>query len=419
MESTRFKFNISFSSSSKRIKSKAAFTLVEMLASLAVLALIMVILAQTFATISSTWKSTTSRGSSFAGARAAFETLRLNLSQATLNTYLGYADKLGNTVPLLNPSYANAAGSLLRSRVPAQYLRASELHFLTDQARVIFSDPSVNNPTKTSGQAVFFQAPAGIVNTPTDRPLGSLLNVLGYYVAFNSSEDFTPAALIPPAKPSIQKRWRYRLMEVIQPAETNAIYGSTCQVDPSTLIPVDNYDLSWIGRMEDLTRTFPNTIQHVLAENIITMALLPKLPPNTATTNGQQPLSTDYSYDSRLWASGASLHGRTLDSRWRNQLPPLMELVIITIDEPSAQRLANLYDVNENNPTPPFSNPALIAKANNLDLSTVFQTYHTQGPPSDLDADIAKVEAGLTALGVSYRIFRTDVAMNNSQWSSN
>jgi len=54
-----------------------------------------------------------------------------------------------------------------------------------------------------------------------------------------------------------------------------------------------------------------------------------------------------------------------------------------------------------------------------LDLTKVFQTYNSQGPPSDLDNDITTVENGLDKLGVSYRIFRTDVAMNNSQWSSN
>lgn len=422
-----------------------------MLAAVAVLALIMVILTQSFTTISSSWKSATNRGSAFANARAGFEALKLNLSQATLNTYVGYADANGVPVQLYNPSFVPAGTSELTT-VPNQYVRASELHFITGPSQAILNHIDVKaSNTQTTGQAVFFQAPVGFVSTAADRPLNTLVNVMGYYIAFNSSADFTPTALTPsnppdPTVPSIPIRWRYRLMEVIQPAENNGIYYSTCENSPAGVGSFDgitvgvtqyNYDLRWIGNLcfppapaTTLTASgaFANTVQHPLADNIIAMALLPKLPDaetaGTGIGNGTaHPLANEYTYDSRLWETGTgSPHpftptGSKLDlARWRNQLPPILELVIIAIDETSAQRLENQYG-NGSAHTPPFSNSNLIQKAG-LDLNAdVFQKY--KPPAITVDTDIAKVETALNTLGVSYRIFHTDVALNNSQWSSN
>lgn len=433
----------------KRFDQVAAFTLVEMLAAVAVLALIMIILTQSFTTISKSWNSTTGRGSVFASARAGFEALKLNLSQATLNTYLAYATSNGTPVPLLNPSFAGAQAASFRQLVPTQYARSSELHFISGPANLIFNQPDVSNTTLTSGHAVFFQAPIGFVNTPQNRSLSSLLNVFGYYVAFNSSADFVPADFTStgppqPNQPHLPARWRYRLMEVVQPTEFNSIYGSTCKTTSSTgsLLPDSSYDLNWIGSLKfdpitgkvssrsSSNSPFSTKYEHILAENIILLALLPKLP-DTEMVAGNPVLTAYYDYDSRAWAKGlanskpypfASLpNAGTVDPRWRNQLPPLMELVVVAIDEPSAQRLSQQYG-GPNGDQPPFANNTVIGKAG-INLATdVFQQYvppQNNGDESSVDTDIRKIETGLTNLGVSYRIFRTNVALSNSQWSSN
>jgi len=436
MESLPFKFESPLSRRFRRIHPLASFTLVEMLAAIAVLALIMVILTQTFTTVSSTWAKTTGRGSAFAGARAGFEALKLNLSQATLNTYLGYATSNGAPVPLVNPSYVGGNASSYRGMTPQQYARASELHFITGPARTLFDYADVKNNTETSGQAIFFQVPAGAVSAPQDRPLGSLVNVLGYYVAFNCSTNYAPDSL----SNTLPPRWRYRLMEVIQPSEDNTIYYSTCESTSSVsngntnTLPLYNYDLRWVGNMCP-SGSFTNTVEHPLAENVILMALLPKLPPEETdsklTSHPVNVLSTDYTYDSRFWETtvtsplGTPRSGpyNPLNSpiplsqqdlqRWRNQLPPLMELILITIDEASAQRLAARYNTGS---TPPFEAPAVKSV---VDLSQYFQVYDPYGTPGTTpDTDIAKIETGLATLGVNYRVFRTDIALNNSQWSS-
>ena len=159
-------------------KNRSAFTLLELLVAMAVMALLMVVIGGMFSAVSKSWKSSSGRAASFAAARAAFEAMSRNLSQATLATYLSYADSSGKPVPLINPSFKLASGSVDRSSVPTQYLRMSELHFITGNATALFAAANVSGLV-TTGQAVFFQAPTGFVQLQDNRPKASLLNVLG------------------------------------------------------------------------------------------------------------------------------------------------------------------------------------------------------------------------------------------------
>ena len=131
------------------------------------------------------------------------------------------------------------------------------------------------------------------------------------------------------------------------------------------------------------------------------MALLPRLSPAQSTNPAE--LTTDYSYDSRAW----EVTGSSGDPRLRNQLPPLIELVLVAIDEPSAQKLAQLYG-GTGGSLPPFADGTVRAK---VDLDTLFKD------PTKLEADIQTLEDGLNQLQVSYRIFRTTVAMHGAKWT--
>ena len=122
-------------------------------------------------------------------------------------------------------------------------------------------------------------------------------------------------------------------------------------------------------------------------------------------------LTYDYSYDSRLWEKGGAI--TPLVKSTRNQLPPLVELVLVSIDEPSAKRLELLYGGPDGS-LPPFKQPAVLAK---LNLQSLFQVSPTYGN-DQLQADINTLEKGLSALGVQYRVFRTQVNINAAQWSN-
>jgi uncharacterized protein (TIGR02599 family) len=299
-------------------------------------------------------------------------------------------------VPLVNPSFKHASATAARDRTPTQYLRMSELHFITDQTSRIFQEAGVSG-LQTVGQSVFFQMPGGIVERSDNRPKESLLNVIGYYIEFGSDADYLPAPTTGSAKP----RYRYRLMEVLQPAERNLIYESTCELDGSSGLPVYTHDLRWI---KALNLNQASATKNPLAENILILALLPKLSPLQGSGGAANTLSQDFSYDSRDWEkpSGGPLH-----PLWRNQLPPIMELVMICVDEPSALKMEKLYG-GSNGSQPPAEAAEFRAAVN---LATYFQN------PLEISKDIAEIEKGLGKLGLNYRTFRTDISMDGSKWT--
>ena len=95
-------------------KKRAAFSLIELLISLAVLSVLVVLAASLIGTIQDVWKRSSARTEQFRSARQALETISARLSQATLNPYWVVQ--------------TNASG------VPVRYERQSDLRFLTAQA---------------------------------------------------------------------------------------------------------------------------------------------------------------------------------------------------------------------------------------------------------------------------------------------
>jgi uncharacterized protein (TIGR02599 family) len=134
----------------------------------------------------------------------------------------------------------------------------------------------------------------------------------------------------------------------------------------------------------------------VIAENVIALVLLPKLPPadqanpGTPTNPGASTdLTKDYSYDSR-----------TTDPQWsitKNQLPPIVQVTAVVVDEGSAIRL-------DNGLTPPNFG---------LDFTKLFQDV------TKYSDDLKTVTTTLDANRVIYRVFTTDVSIMGAKWSSN
>lgn len=369
------------------------FSLVELLVAMAVTSLLMLLVFQIIASVSATWQRGTGQAGAFASARASIEAVTRQLSQATLATYLAYADQSGNPVPLVNPSFRGTEASLARDRVPSQYLPASELHFLSGPAASIFNNAGVSG-VNSPGHAVFFQAPLGHVLFASNRPKSSLLNSVGFFVEYGSDEAWMPA----PLQSNGNRRFRYRLMQVVQPAEENMIYRSTVQTNPSTGLPEFQYDTDWIAAMNPGAGS---RTKSPLAENIIAFALLPRL--SSYRNSDPAALSPNYVYDSRAWEAGAPVVG---DPRWRNQLPPVVEVICVAIDEPSALRLQERFGGGG---SPPLEHGAVRAA---VDFSTLFLNA------AELENDLAKVENGLSQLGIAYRIFRTQLTMRGAQWSN-
>ncbi len=110
------------------------FTLIELLVSVAILALLLLIIASIIDATRRTWGYASGRIEEFRGAREAFEAITSKLSQATLNPYWDYNDP----------------------NDPTSYARQSELRFLSGPASSILS----NSAAKTHG--VFFHRSLGL-----------------------------------------------------------------------------------------------------------------------------------------------------------------------------------------------------------------------------------------------------------------
>jgi uncharacterized protein (TIGR02599 family) len=328
--------------SRRRLRS---FTLIEVLVTLAVLLLILVALAQAMDSIDRAWKS--GAADPFADAQDAFDTVCARLADATLETYEDYADTNGNFP-------TNSAF------VPDHLSRRSDLAFTCGPASGASGLLTASKRT-CAGSAVFFTATEGATQTYANDGLGRLLNDMGYFVDFgdDSSE---PAYLL-----NVMHRYRWRLRQVQQPAESLQVYAATNSA-------------AWVQQLVP-----PGAVIPTMAENVITFVVLPD---RYAADTGPA-LAPAYSYDSRNAANAVTL----------NQLPPRLIVAMVAIDENSAVRLASQNG---------SSAPQLIS-------SNLFQ----QGTPSNqLTQDLATLDAALTAQKIGHRIFQREIQLPSCAWSN-
>ncbi len=112
-------------------------------------------------------------------------------------------------------------------------------------------------------------------------------------------------------------------------------------------------------------------MKRVLAENVIALIILPKRSVND-TPAGATELAPNFSYDSRLYQTKP---GDSLAMLTRNQLPPLVQVTMVAIDEKSAARLE--------------SRAASASAPPDLGLGELFKT---SGDGTQLTKDLATLE---------------------------
>ncbi len=224
---------------SPRIRPGKGFTILEMLVATTVLVLLLTLIVSVLNQTTSTIRQSTAQADAFTAARSAFDLVIRHLSQAILNPYWDYD----------NPTS------------PTRYLRQSDLHFVVRQ----------NTQDTRYGQEVFFQAPDGFSLSPSYQSAAGLLNACGYRVVYGSDDGFRAGSASAP-------RWRYRLMQSLQPAESLQVFDNKDVTNPQ-----------WI--QSALKTELP------VAENIVAMIVWPRLAagddPNGAS------LTSNYQYNSR------------------------------------------------------------------------------------------------------------------------
>ena len=311
-----------------------AFTILEILVATTVLSILLILSLSAISAVSTTWRRSSDKVQSFQGARLAFDAITHNLSQATLNTYLDY----------------DSATSAQR------YLRKSELMFISDAAGI---SPMPGTPN--TGQAFFFQAFLGYSTNVSYSGMESLLNPCGYFVSFT-----TNAAIPAHVAGAGSNPYRYRLMQMLAPAESNAIYGGA------------------YGATDWFTSS-ANSAKPV-ADNVIALIVRPQ-DPGAVASDAPNNL---YSYNSTL---NATNNPQPVTA---NQLPPVVQVTLVAIDETSAKHL----DSGTIEPT--VISAALIGKFTD---------------PARYQIDLDALTASLTSNRITYRVLSSAVPIRESKWT--
>jgi len=366
-----------------------AFTLVEVMLSTAIISLILLVLVSITTQTSATWKYTTGKIEQFRESRAAFETITTKVSQATLNTYWDYG--------------YDTAG------LPTRYERRSELRFNSGPAATLIG----NSGTGTRvAHSVFFHAPIGMVgsSSPQYHGLEGLLNVWGYFVELNSDKAFRPSFL-DTATPPPPQRYRFRLMEFMQPSENLATYGYTSGVSGGKPVAATYIGKEWFKNGVNAS----SSPSRPVAENIIALIITPRLSKQdekevkgAATEIDSSPLAPKYTYDSAVTKNDGQVSYPATDPRGgavnpKNQLPPVLQITMVAIDETSASRL-NLS-----------ASSGDIFKLTGKFLDTSKYTADLVAKPGGAAAD--SLENTLIDKKVSYRVFTTNIPIRAAKWS--
>jgi uncharacterized protein (TIGR02599 family) len=344
---------------------RRAFTLLELLVSMAVLALFVLLLFAVTDGAFKLWRRTASDIAMFDTARAAFDTMTRRLSQATLNTYLDYYNAQWQR---RSPTDTNFT--------PSRYGRASDLGFYSGPAADIVG-------SNAQGHGVFFFAPLGFVDSDVNfADLPNLLNAVGYYVEWG--EDVSK----PDFLGNLPTKNRFRLIERVQPSQNFTGY-------PDFTNPAVAKDGGeWIAP----SVLSASSQKNVLADNVLALIIRPELPVQDArllfgSSATPESITADYIYDS--WA-GQNRSFQPEAAQFA-QLPPMLRVVMIAVSEADVERLVGFST------TP----PAALRISNNL-LSN----------PSQLGEFLDSVTAQLTEAGVQHRIFNQVIPLRSAKFSA-
>ena len=424
-------------------RARRAFTILELLVSMTVLALLLVLVSRIVGDVQRAWQQSSAKVYQFREARRAFDQLKTEMSQATLNAYMRYYYNNNSNVFLpYNITVGNQQATNTSAQVeylPLGFTLFSELQFLTVPCSYIFPNVNGNGQVAATGHAVFFQAPlgqtlttnsmvttiygssAGSYSSPTGMlspSLPSAMNGRGYFVMFGSDQPWRPPFISPDRIPY---KYRYRLMEFCPTAEYNNIYGDNVTIQnfnpyayvasqcSSSSPPPPGGVLSmntsnWI--LMATGGTMPNYLQwsRPAADNVVALILSPQVPVAKGSTALPTDIAPQYYYNSSAYAISSTTGNLPLPA-WAFQLPPEVQVTMIVIDEVSAEALANAnLPAGGGSPTPPLSFLSGTNLFNNAssyanDMLTVQQ-------------QLSQVQPKL-----NWRIFTANVIMRNARWN--
>ncbi|MDF1826106.1 MAG: Verru_Chthon cassette protein C [Verrucomicrobiales bacterium] len=338
---------------------KRGFSLIELMVAMGILSVLMLMMTVLLDQVQQSWRYSESRISQFREARVAFDLISKSISQASLNTYFDLDDKDGDGIF-------------------DQYYRTSELHFQTMEAARLTDVSGNQTPV---GHAVFFQAPLGF--STNYRNLNNLFNGRGYFVAYGPDTRFRPAFIDSPPN------YRFRLMEFRPPAESNQVFEDGALEREQ-------------GMPQEFTQWFKQSVPNVgdsadfeehlnpLAKNILTLVVSPRDSP-VSSSGGRDD---NYSEIARYYSFDSNDSDPDFAS-YSQQVPPLVRLTMVAIDEEAGSRFEEGSSI-----------PDLMP-----------QGYFTD--TAKYQSDIENLTDSLNEKRVNHKIFSTMVMLRSAKWSVN
>ena len=191
------------------------------------------------------------------------------------------------------------------------------------------------NPT----HSIFFLAPAGLFfnrRLRTSDPDPERLRLLP------AIRRGSIAAIFLCGRSGYQPRYRFRLMELEEPSEDNSVYSY------STVTPYSAASYHSSGWITDAFKTNPSSA-HVLAENIVALIILPQLAQNAIQQAPTRPLPPPPWPRTTRMIRPRSARRRPPTRRMPDrvdssaQLPPVVQVTMVAIDEASAVRVQGQF----------------------------------------------------------------------------
>jgi uncharacterized protein (TIGR02599 family) len=360
---------------------RTAFTLVEVMVSMAILLSMMLIITEVIGQAQRSWKAASSRISQFRQARQAFDIITHGLRQAEINRYYAFIYPSAKRVPKALPATPPDGSGYVPANLyesPEAMGAYADLEIVTGNASEFFS--AFGAVSDLSGDAVLFQGPFGLTQNSEYRPLNNALCARGYFTMFGDNARSLPSGLVNRLTP----KYRYRTYELRQGTEYNGIFSGDLT---SYRLPVSRW------------RTFsPDETVQPIAENIIGLLFAPlfgvPLSPDGSPASGTARLTEDLKAGQAVYDFDS--HSPVGDPSRTGYLPRAIRVVAFAIDEQSAEKLATQYGT---------TSPTLLASATS--------TFTTVGSLKD---DLAKLQLKMDKEKINFRIFSATVPILGGEW---
>jgi uncharacterized protein (TIGR02599 family) len=215
-------------------------------------------------------------------------------------------------------------------------------------------------------------------------------------------------------------------MEFRQPAESIPLFlqdTATLPAMPTPLIrsqttPTDLYRWFREGRMGSQapqTRCDLTTGSRVLAQNILALIISPRLPTDGTAAACDYDVAPNYFYDSREYQlatqvnSGSDRNGVPIKQVTRSQLPPVLEITLLAMDDRSWQSYLDR------------------GGSDSRYLDYVNTRFRTVGPlavrsnpahEQKLKEDLEELQRMLSEDKISHRVFSCSVELRAAKWTT-